>query len=325
MTTHAPCNLQRRGVLAALAVVAAGATGAVRGAEKRGAPAPNFPEQPFAALESLTGGRLGVCVLDTASGAQLDWRGDERFAMCSTFKLPLAAVVLREADAGRLDLAEVLTYGDDDLVAHAPVTSRYLARGGMTVQALAEATQKTSDNVAANLLLRRLGGPAAFTARLRELGDATTRLDRYEPQMNLVTDGDPRDTTTPRAMAGLVARVLGPTLLRADSRRLLIDWMRDTRTGLARLRGGLPAGWDAGDKTGTAQHPSMRNKHNDVAFVLPPGRSWVDGPLVVTSYHESPGYFEDLRPQDDAIHAEVARAIVAGLPADGVARRDTLR
>jgi beta-lactamase class A len=308
-------------LLAALAGVAAGG---LRPAAATAATRASLAGQ-FAALESLTGGRLGVCVTDTASGAQLGWRGDERFAMCSTFKLPLAAVVLREADAGRLDLAEVLTYGDDDLVAHAPVTSRHLARGGMTVQALAEATQKTSDNVAANLLLRRLGGPAAFTARLRELGDATTRLDRYEPEMNLVTDGDPRDTTTPRAMAGLVARVLGPTLLRADSRRLLIDWMRETRTGLARLRGGLPAGWDAGDKTGTAQHPSMRNKHNDVAFLLPPGRSWVDGPLVVTSYHESPGYFDELRPQDDSIHAEVARAIVADLSARSVARRGALR
>jgi beta-lactamase class A len=307
MSSTPSCNPQRRGLLAALAGVAAGG---LRPAAAGAATRASLVEQ-IAALESLTGGRLGVCVLDTASGAQIAWRGDERFAMCSTFKLPLAAIVLHEADAGRLDLAEVLTYGDDDMVVHAPVTSRYLARGGMAVQALAKATQQTSDNVAANLLLRRLGGPAAFTARLRDLGDATTRLDRYEPDMNLVTDGDSRDTTTPRAMAGLIARVLGPGLLRADSHRLLLDWMRDTRTGLARLRGGLPPDWDAGDKTGTAQHPSMRNKHNDVAFVLPPQRSWVEGPIIVASYHESPGYFDDLRAEDDAIHAAVARTFVS--------------
>ena len=307
MRSKPTCDPLRRGLLAALAGVAA--TG-LRPAAATAATRVSLVGQ-IAALESLTGGRLGVCVLDTASGAQLAWRGDERFALCSTFKLPLAAVVLREADAGQLDLAEVLTYGNEDMVVHAPVTSRYLARGGMSVQALAEATQQTSDNVAANLLLRRLGGPAAFTARLRELGDATTRLDRYEPDMNLVTDGDSRDTTTPRAMAGLIARLLGPQLLRPDSRRLLLGWMRDTRTGLARLRGGLPSDWDAGDKTGTAQHPSMRNKHNDVAFLLPLRRSWAEGPIVVASYHESPGYFDDLRAEDDAIHAAVARAIVS--------------
>ena len=301
---HPPFNARRRSVIAGLAASVAGA--AARGA----ASAPDELAPKFAALERLTSGRLGVCVVDTLTGRSTGWRADERFALCSTFKLPLAAMVLREADAGRLDLAEVLTYGDDDLVVHAPVTSRYLVRGGMTVLALAEATQKTSDNPAANLLLRRLGGPAAFTARLRELGDATTRLDRYEPDMNLVTDGDGRDTTTPRAMAALTARVLGPQLLRPDSRRLLLDWMRDTRTGLARLRGGLPSDWDAGDKTGTAQHESMRNKHNDVAFLRPPGRTMDTGMVIVASYHESPQHFETLRTIDDAVHAEVGRLVV---------------
>lgn len=302
----APFNARRRTVLAGLAATATSAAGA---ASRRTTPAPDDLAPKLAALEQLTGGRLGVCVVDPLTGRLAGWRADERFAMCSTFKLPLAALVLRDADAGRLDLAEFVAYTERDLVPHSPVTQQFLRRGGMTVQALAESTQKTSDNPAANLLLRRLGGPTGFTARLRELGDATSRLDRYEPELNLVNDDDPRDTTTPRAMATLLGRVLGPGLLQPDSRAVLLDWMRDTHTGLARLRAGLPAGWDAGDKTGTAQHESMRNKHNDVAFLRPPGRTVEAGIAIVASYHESPRYFERLRAIDDAVHADVGRLV----------------
>ena len=137
-------------------------------------------------LESRAGGRLGVCILDTGTGRLVGHRLDEPFAMCSTFKLPLAAVVLREADQGRLTLDERLRYSEKDMLSHAPVTREHLAEGAMTIAALIEAAQVTSDNVAANLIIKRLGGPEVFTAILRELGDRATRLDRYEPMMNLV-------------------------------------------------------------------------------------------------------------------------------------------
>lgn len=127
-------------------------------------------EAALAAVEKKVGGRLGVCILDTASGRHVGQHLDERFAMCSTFKLPLAAMVLREADAGRLRLDERLAYTKADLVSNSPITGQHVAEGGMTIVALAEAAQTTSDNLAANLLLTRLGGPAAFTAKLRELG-----------------------------------------------------------------------------------------------------------------------------------------------------------
>ena len=134
------------------------------------------------ALESRAGGRLGVCLLDTASGRLMGNRLDEHFAMCSTFKLPLAAAVLRMAERGKLRLDEAIPYSEKDMLSHAPVTRLHLAEGSMTVKALTEATQTTSDNPAANLLLRRLGGPAALTAALRSMGARATRIDRMEPE-----------------------------------------------------------------------------------------------------------------------------------------------
>ena len=150
-----------------------------------------------ARLRSLEVGpaRLGVCFLDTATGEVSGNRMEEHFAMCSTFKLALVAACLREADQGRLDLAQILTYSEADLLPWAPVTRKNVASGGMSIAALAQAAQELSDGVAANLLVKRLGGPAAVTAKFREMGDTVTRLDRYEPDLGLVLSADLRDTT----------------------------------------------------------------------------------------------------------------------------------
>jgi beta-lactamase class A len=255
------------------------------------------------ALESRAGGRLGVCILDTASGRHVGNRMDERFAMCSTFKLPLAAIVLREADGGRLRLTDTIRFSKKDLVPHAPVTSRHLDTGVMTVGALAEAAQVTSDNVAANLLLKKLGGPAAFTRLLRAAGDQHTRLDRMEPALNLVLPGEEHDTTTPRAMAETTSRFLTGDLLSPSSRELLISWMVATETGTRRIRAGLPAGWRAGDKTGTASADTMTDKINDVAIAWPTGRA----PIVVTAYFDAATRSESISSEQEAVLADVGR------------------
>ena len=181
---------RRRALQCASAGLLAAATG-LQARQLRPTSAPMT--KALAALERSTGGRLGVALLDTATGQITGHRLDERFAMCSTFKLPLAGAILREIDQGRMRPDQWVTYGPADLVAHAPITTQNLERGGMTVIGLAEAAQTTSDNPAANLLLKLLGGPAGFTAILRATGDTTTRLDRYEPHINGVTGRDLRD------------------------------------------------------------------------------------------------------------------------------------
>lgn len=276
---------------------------------------PAFARKPdpvraaLATLESRCGGRLGVAILDTATSRVTGHRMDERFGMCSTFKLPLAAVVLREVDAGRLRADRWVPYSADDLLSYAPVTRANIAKGGMTLLALAEATQTTSDNTAANLLVRLLGGPAGFTARLRALGDTVSRLDRYEPAMNLVPPGEVRDTTTPRGMALGMRSYLVGRALRPASRDLLTGWMVDTQTGARRLRAGLPAGWRAGDKTGSSWNETvMVDKVNDVAIIWPPRRA----PLVVAAYLDGANKSKSMRLEDETILAEVGRIVAQG-------------
>ncbi len=262
--------------------------------------------EALAAIERRSGGRLGVYLFDGETS--LGHRSDERFGLCSTFKLVLAAMVLHEADRGRLALDRELKISDNDRVPHMPSTQAHIG-GTMRVDALAEAAQKTSDNLAANLLLRELGGPAALTAFCAQFGDTETRIDRYEPEMNLVPAGEVRDTTTPRAMAGLLARLFSADGLSAKAQAILRGWMIDTTTGARRLRAGLPRDWIVGDKTGTALSDGMNDKINDIAVVWRAGRV-----LTIATYFEASAGNDNIRPEDEAVLKSVGEwaARIAG-------------
>ncbi len=247
--------------------------------------------------------RLGVCFLDTSTGEFVGNRLDEHFAMCSTFKLPLVAAYLRESDQGRMDLAEVLPYSKSDLLPWAPVTGKHIGKGGLSIAMLAQAAQELSDGVAANLLVKRLGGPAAVTTKYREMGDNVSRLDRYEPDLGLVLSGDLRDTTSPMAMAQLVRRITTGNILRPESRQRLLQWMQNTTTGSKRLRAGLPADWRSGNKTGTGRAEGTTNKCNDVAISFPPGKS----AIIVAAYFDSGEYTPQVEARHEAVLAQIGK------------------
>ena len=286
--------------------MAAGLAAAPASARAKPGPATDFGgealRQAVRAAEADAGGRLGVAVLDTASGARFAWRGDERFAMCSTFKLLMVAAVLARVEAGHERLDRRLAVTAPDLTGYAPVTEKHVGPEGLSVAELCEAAMVWSDNGAASLLLPTIGGPDGLTRFARGLGDSATRLDRPEPALNDAVRGDARDTTTPRAMlADLDAILLGAALASA-SRQRLTGWMTDCRTGVHRLRAGLPPGWRIGHKTGTGDHGST----NDIAILWPPGRA----PLLVTAY-----LTDTQAPTDrcEAALAAVARAVAAAV------------
>jgi beta-lactamase class A len=249
-------SAHRRGVLAGVAALAI--VGRAGAAETKAHPG-------LAELESVTGGRLGVFARDAASGRTIAHRPNERFPMCSTFKVFLAAAVLARCDAGAMGLSERLTYGATDILPYAPQTRAHLGDGAMSIEDLCAAAVEESDNTAANLLLGRLGGPEALTAWLRRIGDGVTRLDRNELSLNTAIPGDPRDTTTPKAMAETLDRLLYGAALSAGSRERLLAWMLAGRTGETRLKAGIPPGWRVADKTGTG----MNGTSNDVAVLMP--------------------------------------------------------
>lgn len=262
----------------------------------------------LAALERRAGGRLGVAVRDAITGRGFGWRADERFAHCSTFKLSLAAMVLAEIDAGRAKGDEVLAYSVLDILPASPVTEAAAASEGLPVLTLAQAAVERSDNLAANLLLARFGGPAALTAFWRKIGDTVSRLDNKEPLLNRVAPGEVHDTTTPAAMAETLSLLLTGPVLTGAARARLWGWMKACTTGLDRLRAGLPAGWQAGDKTGSEYGPQSAERVNDLALALAPvGDSHFRNPLAVTAYYEPGGIRDDIRAEDEAVLASVMR------------------
>ncbi|MEU6991237.1 class A beta-lactamase [Streptomyces sp. NPDC046465] len=263
-----------------------------------------FPEtqRRLRALEDGYPGRIGVHALHTGTGATVGYRADERFAIASTFKVLAAGAILRRAreqEPGLLDI--LIRYGRGDLVAYSPRTEMHLETG-MTVRELCDAAVTYSDNSAANLLMRRIGGPSGITEFARSLGDSRTRLDRWETDLNSNIPGDRRDTTTPAVMtANLHKLVVGDALHPLD-RGQLTRWLVENTTGDKRIRAGLPAGWRVGDKTGSPAYGGV----NDVAVAWPPKQD----PLVISVYTTR---LDPDTPGEDRIAEDITRVVVDAL------------
>jgi beta-lactamase class A len=285
-----PMLLDRRSLLASLCWMAA-------------APALARDAPPaLATYEKESGGRIGFYAENLATGAKLGWRADERFVMCSTFKASLAACVLARVDRGEDKLDAMVRYGEADLLDYAPAAKEKLASGAMSVADMCKAIVEISDNACANLLLARIGGPAALTAFWRSLGDTTSRLDHTEPELNRSRPGEIMDTTTPAAMAGNLRRLVVGDALSTPSRKRLIDWMVNCKTGARRLRAGLPGSWTIGDKTGN----NGKDASGDIAAAWPRP----DAPLLMAAYTQggapSPA-------QIDAAFASIGRMVAERL------------
>jgi len=289
--------IQRRTLLLAAAVTPL--AGACSAWPKKGAQ--SDAETQLAELERTCGGRLGVSGFHTGSGARLQHRAHERFPLCSTFKLVLAAAVLERSATDASLLGRRISVGKGDLVSHSPVAEKHLATG-MTVNEMCAATMQYSDNAAANLLLKVLGGPAAVTAFARRIGDTTFRLDRTEPELNTAIPGDPRDTTTPAAMSDTVQRLALGDALGAPQREQMREWLLGNTTSTERFLAGVPKGWRVGDKTGAGSYGST----NDVGVLWPPSGA----PLVLSVYLTFPD--KDAKNRNDVV-AEATRIAVKAL------------
>src|SRR5262249_29369289 len=197
----------------------------------------------IAVIEGRVGSRIGVAALDTGNGKRLDYRSEERFPMCSTFKFLAAAAVLKRVEEKQEKLDRFVPYDAKDILEYAPVTKAHLKEGGMTLGALCAAAIEQSDNTAGNLLLDAMGGPVGLTNFSRTLGDKVTRLDRKEPELNTAIPGDERDTTTPAAMRLDMQRLLLGNALSESSRHQLEEWLQRNETGGLMIRAGVPKTW----------------------------------------------------------------------------------
>jgi len=251
-------------------------------------------------IHERIGGRLGVHVLDSQSGKRFGIDENSRYAMTSTFKLGLAAALLWQVDRKAFTLDHRIHIEKSQLLANSPAVEVKLmsTADAMTVRELLAAAVTQGDNAATNILLRAMGGPSTVTEFFRTLGDNVTRLDRFELELNSNVPDDPRDTTTPRAMVDSMLAIFTRDVLALPSRALLIDWLTASKTGVDRVRAGLPRSWNGGDKSGTGANGAV----NDIVITYPPGRR----PIFIAVYMSESKLTV---PELNAAHAEIGRIV----------------
>lgn len=247
--------------------------------------------------------RVGVSVLDTGTGATIDYRSDERFGYASTLKVFAVAEMLHQTAPEQRD--ELLTWTEEDATdaGYSPVTSEHVT-DGLTLAQVAEAALRDSDNAAMNLVLEYIGGTEALQSGLGRLGDSTTDVADIEPELNRVVPGDTGNTTTPEAFTTGLSALLQPEHLDGADRATLLEWMSGNATGDALIRAGAPADWEVADKSGGAG--AMRN---DIAVVTAPGRD----PIIVTILTEKN---DPDAAYEDEIVARVAEVVLAASNGD---------
>ena len=252
------------------------------------------------ALEARHGGRLGLAL--STGGRRLAYRPDERFVYCSTFKMFLAAATLLRVQAGEERLDRAIPVTQADMINHAPVTESAIG-GTLTIEQLMKGTVEVSDNPAANILIREMGGLDALRAFYRGIGDADTRVDRLEPEMNRL-DGD-KDTITPIQSVANLQRLLvsSDTPLSAGSKSLLMRWLVDTPTGMGRIKAGVPAGWTVAHKTGTGGYGPT----NDIGLLYPP----TGDPITIAIYYHGVRTSSDA--ENEAVIADATRIALSAL------------
>lgn len=287
----------RRSVLTGLAALGAAGCGPAPAVDEH-RPGQEWPLD-LSALEQRHGGRIGLCAANTN---RVWWRGLERFNYCSTFKLFLAAATLDRVRKGEERLDRAIPVTAADMIHHAPVTQPAVG-STLTIEQLCKGTVEVSDNPAANILIRELGGLDAWRAWYRSIGDTDTTVDRLEPMMNR-RDGD-KDTINPAQAVANLAKILfgdAPLLVGAQH-DLLSGWLKASPTGPGRIKAGAPAGWSVAHKTGTGG----TGQTNDIGVLYPP----TGQPVGIAVYYEAPSTLAVAT--RDAVIAEATRLALAAL------------
>ena len=254
-------------------------------------------------IESAARGRLGVSALNMANDNRVEYRAEERFPLCSTFKVMVAAAILQRSTSETQLLQKRIRYSKEQVEksGYGPVTQKHVT-DGMTIAELCAATLQYSDNAAANLLMTELGGPAAVTAYMRAIGDDVFRLDRWEPELNTAVPGDERDTSTPAAVERSLEKMVLGNALATPQREQLVSWLKGNTTGGKRMLAGVPRGWIVGDKTGTGSYGTT----NDAGIL------WnAKGTAIVAAIYFTQND-KDAAPREDVV-AAATRIVIAAL------------
>lgn len=190
---------------------------------------------------------IGVALLAADGNILFEYQGNRAFPLNSTHKAFVCGIALDLTENNALSLTKKLPITPKDIVNYSPITQHKTA---MNLTALCSAAVSYSDNTAANLIVKQIGGVKAVSDYFKRQGLTQTRLDRLEPDMNRDNLKKGLDLTTPIEAAQLLHQFIFGALLNDTSKMQLTQWMLDDQVANDLLRSTLPQGWKIADKTG---------------------------------------------------------------------------
>lgn len=246
--------------------------------------AASYPASPASALgqkiRSIAAeaeGRVAVACSLPGSLLNCDLNANAKPPMQSVFKLPLAVTVLHQIEQGSLSLDQAVRFRPDDRIlphVYSPLQNKYPeASVDVPMLELLRLTVSLSDNVAADILLRSVGGPKAVTDYIASLGVVGFHLEDGEDVLHRDVTAQYRNWFEPTGAVQLLRRISDSSSLSSTHTALLLGWM-ETSVKSARLKGDLPAGTAVAHKAGTSDvDEGIAHATNDIGLItLPDGR-----------------------------------------------------
>lgn len=215
-------------------------------------------------LEKEFDGKIGLYAIDTSNNQIITYRADESFPIQSTYKVMDVSVLLHHSNNDNELLNQKIHYTKNDLNFWHPITGAHVS-DGMTFRELAEAAISYSDNTAANLITKKLGGPGFVTEFAHSIGNHSFSVSHYEGELN----SNPKiqqDTSTPKDMAISLQKIVLGNVLTKFQQAQLINWMKNDTVGYKKIRAGVPIGWMVADKTGSGDYGIA----NDIGILWSP-------------------------------------------------------
>jgi beta-lactamase class A len=248
-------------------------------------------------------GRIGVYAINIFDNKIIGYKEEERFPFCSTSKLIVVSLLLKNMESNPIYLAKVIQYNKRDVKrsGYAPVTSNNLNQG-MDLLSLAKAAIEHSDNLAMNLIIKEVGGISEVNKFAKIINDHSFRLDRMEPELNTSIPNDIRDTTTPKAMVNTLQKLILGNVLNLNSKNLLLDMLKHNTTGATKIRSVIPNNWVVADKTGSGDYGT----NNDIAIIYP----FESKPIIIAIYTTQ---FIKKSKRNDRIVSDVAKLALENL------------
>lgn len=217
-------------------------------------------------------------MLSTGHGAQLRFQRVRPRPMQSTFKAPLALTALHLVERGKLSLDDPVRFLASDRIlpsTYSPLQEEYPAAGvDVPLRRLLELAVSASDNVAADIVLRVIGGPEMVGRYIQECGIEGFHIEDNEEGLHRAAAAQYRNWFEPAGAVQFLRVVSDHPPITGEHASLLLGWMRDSTRGNQRIKGQLPSGTVVMHKPGTSgTDHGVTAATNDIGLIiLPNGR-----------------------------------------------------